>query len=62
MLERIITPPMVGVPFFLRWVSGPQSRTTCPRWNFLSSAMVFGPMRSVKTSAVRSDMTARKVW
>ncbi len=55
------TPPMVGVPPFLRWVSGPSSRTYWPIWNSRSFSMTYGPMIMPISSAVRLAKTVRKV-
>ena len=35
MLERMISPPMVGVPCFFKWAWGPSSRTCWPNFQFM---------------------------
>ena len=57
----ISVPPMVGVPAFFRWVSGPFSRTTCPKRNRVSQRIIAGPSRKVSTSAVTTAPAVRKV-
>ena len=60
---RIISPPMVGVPFFARWVFGPSSRIGCPLpWRTRSMLMKRGPISRPMNRAVINVAPARKVW
>ncbi len=61
--ERIISPPMVGVPFLvMRWPWGPSSRIGWPwPWRTRSAAMMVGPKRKTNTIAVIAAPAARKV-
>ncbi len=46
MPAMIISPPMVGVPAFLKWVCGPSARIGWPLpWRTRSEAMILGPNR-----------------
>jgi hypothetical protein len=54
-------PPMVGVPAFSRWLSGPSARTTCPTLSRLSHRMVIGPRKKARMRAVTTAPAARKV-
>jgi hypothetical protein len=62
--SRIITPPIVGVPFFsIRWRSGPSSRIGWPpRWKDRSQRMMVLPKIRQISSAVMAAAPARKVW
>jgi hypothetical protein len=55
--KRIRVPPMVGVPCFFSWDSGPSSRTSCPMAMRRSQRMNAGPSqmdnRSENTAASR---------
>ena len=57
----INVPPMVGTPAFLRWVSGPLSRTTCPKRRRVSQRIMAGPSRKVSTSEVTTAPAVRKL-
>ena len=63
MPDRIIRPPMVGVPCFSTiWRCGPSLRIGWPRPCFtLSSEMMRGPNRKMKSSAVRIAAPVRVV-
>ena len=50
------TPPMVGVPCFTRWLSGPSARTCCPIRCFFNPLIQNG-MSTIVTSAPKN--TAR---
>ena len=54
---------MVGVPFLVtRWVCGPSSRIGWPLpWRTRSAAMIVGPNRKTKTTAVIVAPAVRKV-
>jgi len=53
--SRIRNPPMVGVPFFLKCVSGPSSRIGWPRcWRLRSISITRVPNRKEISSAVSS--------
>jgi len=62
MAARITTPPIVGVPFLLRWRSGVSSRTVsapyCIRRN---RPISHGPISSEITRAVINAMNDRNV-
>ena len=52
-MEKIIkTPPMVGVPAFFRWLSGPSSLINCPTCIFESCRITKGPNRKQIRNAV----------
>ena len=55
------TPPMVGVPVFVRCDCGPSSRTNCPIWNSRSFSITHGPINSAISSAVSEANAVRKV-
>ena len=59
--SRIRTPPIVGVPAFLRWLCGPSSRTTCRARIADSLSMILGPRSKVTSSAVRNAPAVRNV-
>jgi hypothetical protein len=60
--DRIISPPIVGVPFLARWVCGPSERIGCPLpCRTRSQPMNFGPMRRPRNKAVATAMPARKL-
>ena len=63
MPDRIISPPMVGVPAFVRdGVCGPSARIGWPLpWRTRSEAMIAGPNRKTKSSAVIVAPPVRKV-
>src|SRR3712207_7841586 len=54
-------PPMVGVPFFDRWLSGPSSRISWPkplrrnRWT--ATGVARNEMISPNAAAIRMDLT-----
>ena len=58
----IISPPMVGVPFFARCDCGPSARIGWPLPCLIrSEAMIDGPKKNTKASAVAVAPAARKV-
>lgn len=59
--KRISKPPMVGVPDFLRWDSGPYSRINCCMRARLSAAMNGAPKSRHRANAVRNAPPERKV-
>ncbi len=50
--NRISVPPMVGVPAFTLWRSGPSLRMGCPIWFSVSRRITTGPSRNEIESAV----------
>jgi hypothetical protein len=52
--KMIKTPPMVGVPPFFRWLSGPSSRTDWPILRRLRISMIRGPSMKQRSSVVRA--------
>ncbi len=62
MPDRIISPPMVGVPAFLKCVCGPSARIGWPLpCRSLSAAMMRGPNRNTMKAEVISAPPVRKV-
>ncbi|MNY64025.1 hypothetical protein D3C86_2010720 [compost metagenome] len=61
--DRIISPPMVGVPFLVsRCPAGPSSRIGWPRPCLTRNrAIIPGPNRNTKNSAVTTAPAVRKV-
>ena len=59
--NRMITPPMVGVPRFPWWVVGPSTRITCPIFFARSRPMIAGPIRNASRMAVTVAAAARKL-
>ena len=51
----MINPPIVGVPDFFRWDSGPSSLTNCPNFNFFKKGMIIGlqitPLQLMRAAA-----------
>jgi hypothetical protein len=60
---RIISPPIVGVPFLVsRWPCGPSVRMGCPPpWRTLRPLIMPGPNRNTKNSAVTTAPAVRNV-
>jgi hypothetical protein len=59
---RIISPPIVGVPFFARWLCGPSSRIGCPfPCRIRSMRMKRGPIHRPMISAVATAAPERKL-
>ena len=59
---RMMMPPIVGVPFFVRWRSGVSSRIVSPPCCFSRSrVMIHGPITSEITSAEMRAMKDRNV-
>ena len=52
---------MVGVPFLLRWDSGPSLRITWPNFMICRRRMRRGPIQSATTRPVMIDKMARNV-
>ena len=62
MPDRIISPPMVGVPAFLKWVCGPSARIGWPLpCRIRSELMIVGPNRKTSSAEVISAPPVRKV-
>ena len=62
MPEMIISPPMVGVPAFLKWVCGPSARIGWPLpCRKRSEAMMRGPKMKTISADVISAPPVRKV-
>jgi hypothetical protein len=62
MPHSIISPPMVGVPAFLKWVCGPSARIGWPLpWRMRSASMMAGPNRKTISAEVISAPPVRKV-
>ena len=61
--SRIITPPMVGVPFLVsRWDAGPSSRMGWPsRCLDFNQRMMAGPVKKLMSSAVIAAPPLRNV-
>jgi hypothetical protein len=57
----IKTPPIVGVPAFLRWVCGPSSLIVCPNCLFLIKKMNFFPIKSPRKRAIKKPANERTV-
>ena len=60
-VTRIMAPPMVGVPAFSWWLSGPSSRTLWPICKWTSLRIMNGPTASEMASAVNALTMVRKV-
>ena len=56
-----MSPPMVGVPAFVRCVFGASSFAASPICRSLSRAMIFGPSQNAIISAVTAAPAARNV-
>ena len=54
-------PPMVGVPAFDRWRSGPSGRICWPIWLAVSLRISQGPKRNENRNAVSAASTVRNV-
>ena len=52
-LSKMIIPPIVGVPVFLRCVFGPSSLTVCPAFSFFKKGMITG----LKSTLTVKEMT-----
>ena len=62
MPHSIISPPIVGVPAFLKWVCGPSARIGWPLpWRIRSAEMMRGPNRNTMKAEVMSDAPVRNV-
>ena len=62
MPARIISPPMVGVPAFLKCVCGPSARIGCPLpWRTRNEAIIVGPNRKTINAEVKSAAPVRNV-
>ena len=62
MPDKIINPPMVGVPFFARCDCGPSVRIGWPLPCLSrNEAMMLGPKKKTKNKAVAEAPAARKV-
>jgi hypothetical protein len=59
--DRMSSPPIVGVPAFGRWLSGPSWRTICPTWNSRSLRIIHEPSSRLTASAVMLAAAVRKV-
>jgi hypothetical protein len=59
--NRISAPPMVGVPAFDRWLSGPSLRIGWPACCRTSRRMNQGPSNSEISMAVSAASTVRRV-
>ncbi len=55
------SPPMVGVPAFVRCVAGPSCRMTWPIWNSRSFRISSGPSSRLMARAVRLAAAVRNV-
>ncbi len=60
MAERIIKPPIVGVPFFCNWPSNPKSRTVSPTCFFSNKSMIRFPNTNEINNEKMSAIAARK--
>ena len=57
-----ISPPMVGVPAFLKWVCGPSARIGWPLpCRMRSDVMMRGPKKNTNSAEVNKAAPARKV-
>ncbi len=62
MPERIMSPPMVGVPRLAKWVCGPSSRIGWPLPCLTrSTSIMAGPNRNTNRSAVMMAPPVRNV-
>ena len=57
----MMTPPMVGVPCFTRWLSGPSARTCWPIWLDLRNLIHSGVSTMVTTMANTTARNTRNV-
>jgi hypothetical protein len=58
----IIIPPIVGVPTFVKWDSGPSMRIGCPCFcNLCRNLMILGPIIKLKLKLIRIARLLRKV-
>ena len=57
----MMTPPMVGVPCFTRWLSGPSARTCWPIWLDLRNLIHNGVSTMVTTMANTTARNTRNV-
>src|SRR5690606_27402645 len=53
--SRIIMPPIVGVPAFLRWVEGPSCLIDCPIFKEVNTSIAFGPITRTIAKASRAE-------
>ena len=58
---RISSPPIVGVPAFVRCVAGPSWRITWPIWKSRNVRISRGPAKKLIASAVRLAAAVRNV-
>ena len=62
MPDSIISPPIVGVPAFLKWVCGPSARIGWPLPCLTrSELMIVGPNRNTSSADVISAPPVRNV-
>ncbi len=62
MPQSIISPPMVGVPAFLKCVCGPSARIGWPLpWRMRNAEMICGPNRKTMKAEVISAAPVRNV-
>ena len=59
--KRMMIPPIVGVPFFKLWDSGPSDRIFSSIFLFFRYLIILGPITKLIKSAVMAAMEARKV-
>ncbi len=57
----MMTPPMVGVPCFTRWLSGPSARTCWPMWLDFRNVIHRGVSTIVTTMAATTARNTRNV-
>ena len=58
MASRMMTPPIVGVPFFCIWPSRPRSRIVSPICFFCSQRMILLPAKRDMSMAVTQPSMA----
>ena len=57
----MMTPPMVGVPCFTRWLSGPSARTCWPIWLDFRNLIHAGMSAMVSTMATTMPTNTKNV-
>jgi len=55
-LIRIKIPPMVGVPFFFKWLSGPSVLSVCPIFNRRKNGMTTGPSNTLIANEIITEI------
>ncbi|BFK99582.1 hypothetical protein K070079E91_19330 [Eisenbergiella porci] len=61
MADNIRIPPIVGVPFFFKWLLGPSSLTVCPALSLFRKGMITGPKNTLTRNEMRTGRQTDKL-